>query len=181
MWDVFYEAGYRMMAPTHLFDNALGGSNTGANQGGLTELGRQVVQRMEELGIVIDLAHASEAVALDVLEMVTRPVVVSHTGVQATCATQRNLSDPLIRRIAEGGGVIGIGFWETVICSTEPEAIVRAMRHVVDLVGVDHVALGSDFDGTVRLNFDATGLVRITEALLEAGFSDEEIRKIMGG
>lgn len=179
--DAFFEAGYRMMAPTHLFDNDLGGSNTGVNRGGLTELGRLCIRQMEELGIIIDLAHASEQVVNDVLDIAGRPVVVSHTGVQATCNTRRNLSDEVIRRIAENGGVIGIGFWDTAICGTEPEAIVRAMRHVVDLVGVDHVGLGSDFDGTVRIEFDATGLARITEALMESGFTEEEIRKIMGG
>lgn len=179
--DVFFEAGYRMMAPTHLFDNDLGGSNTGVHRGGLTELGRRCIRRMEELGIIVDLAHASENVMNDVLDIARRPVVVSHTGVQATCETRRNLGDAIIRRIADGGGVIGIGFWDTAICGTEPAAIVRAMRHVVDLVGVDHVALGSDFDGTVRIEFDATGMARITEALMEGGFSEEEIRKIMGG
>ena len=179
--EVFFEAGYRMMAPTHLFDNALGGSNTGISRGGMTALGRQAIRRMEELGIVVDLAHASEQLADDVLDMATRPVVVSHTGVQATCDTRRNLSDRLIRRIAENGGVIGIGFWETVLCGTEPAAIARAMRYVADLVGVEHVGLGSDFDGTVRTPFDATGLVQLTEALLEAGFTEKEIRKIMGG
>ena len=179
--DAFFEAGYRMMALTHLFDNDLGGSNTGTERGGLTELGRRCIRRMEELGIIVDLAHASEQVVLDVLDIAGRPVVVSHTGVQATCNTRRNLSDEMIRRIAENGGLIGIGFWDTAICSTEPEAIVRAMRHVVDLVGVGHVGLGSDFDGTVRIEFDATGLARITEALMEGGFSEEEIRQIMGG
>ena len=136
---------------------------------------------MEALGIAVDLAHASEAVMDDVLEMATRPVVVSHTGVQATCDTPRNLSDRLLRRVAENGGVIGVGFWDTVVCDTEPAAIAGAIRHVVDLVGVDHVGLGSDFDGTVRVPFDATGLVQLTEALLEGGFSEEEIRQIMGG
>ena len=179
--DAFYEAGYRMMAPTHLFDNDLGGSSTGVTRDGLTELGRQAVRRMEALGIVVDLAHASEEAAIDVLDIATRPVVVSHTGVQATCETQRNL---LPKPDSDNTAVLGNAadkLVATVICSTEPDAIVRAMRHVADLVGVDHVGLGSGFDGTVRVNFDATGLVQITEALLDAGFSEEEIGKIMGG
>lgn len=179
--DVFFDAGYRMMAPTHLFDNALAGSSSGVAKGGLTALGRQVIRRMEEHGIIVDLAHASERTVDEVLDMATRPVVVSHTGVQATCDTPRNLNDRLIRRIADNAGVIGIGLWEKALCGTDPATVVRAMRHVADLVGVDHVALGSDFDGTTRTRFDATGLVQITEALLADGFTDDEIGKIMGG
>lgn len=178
--DAFYEAGFRMMAPTHMFDNAVAGSAHGVAQGGLTELGRQVIRRMEELGIVVDLAHVSPRAIDEVLEMATRPVVVSHTGVQGTCPGPRNLSDRQIREIAATGGVIGIGFWEGAVCGAAPADIARAVRHVVDLVGADHVALGSDFDGTVRTPFDASGLVQVTEALIEAGFSEAEIRKIMG-
>ncbi len=178
--DVLYEAGYRMMAPTHLFDNELGGSNTGVERGGLTAFGRRVVRRMEELGIIVDLAHASDQVVEDVLDGATRPVVVSHTGVQATCETKRNLNDHLLRRIAENGGVIGVGFWDTVLCGDSPADIARAMRHTVAVAGIDHVGLGSDFDGTVRVPFDATGLAQLTEALLKEGFTEMEIRQIMG-
>lgn len=179
--DVLADAGFRMMGLLHLHDNEVGGSATGMEKGGLTPFGRRVVQRLEERRLLIDLAHASEAVIDDVLEMTNRPVVVSHTGVRATCDTPRNLSDRQIRAIAAQGGVIGVGTWPTVVCSTDPAAIARAMRHVADLVGVDHVALGSDFDGTVKPPFDASGLVVLTGALMEAGFSEPEIRKIMSG
>jgi microsomal dipeptidase-like Zn-dependent dipeptidase len=179
--NVLADAGFRMMGLLHLHDNDIGGSATGLEKGGLTPFGQRVVQRLEERKLLIDLAHASEAVIDDVLELTNRPVVVSHTGVRATCDTPRNLSDRQIRAIAAQGGVIGVGTWPTVVCSTDPAAIARAMRHVADLVGVDHVALGSDFDGTVKPPFDASGLVVLTEALLEAGFSEPEIRNIMGG
>lgn len=178
--DVLADAGYRMMGLVHLHDNELGGSATGIDKGGLTELGREVVRRLDEQRLLIDLAHASEAMIDEVLAMTDRPVVVSHTGVRATCNTPRNLSDAQIRAIAAQGGVIGVGTWPTVVCSTEPAAIARAMRHVADLVGVEHVALGSDFDGTVKPPFDVTGLPQLTEALLDAGFSESDIRKIMG-
>lgn len=179
--DVFFEAGYRMMAPTHLFDTALGGAAAGVDKGGLTAFGRRVIERMEERGIIVDLAHASPALLDDVLDMATRPVVVSHTGVQGTCPGPRNLSDAHLRRIADNGGVIGIGYWEGAVCGIAPADIVRAIRYTVDLIGIDHVGLGSDFDGTVRTQFDTSGLVLITEALLDAGFTDEDIAKVMGG
>jgi microsomal dipeptidase-like Zn-dependent dipeptidase len=178
--DTLADAGFRMMGLTHLYDNAVGGSSTGLDKGGLTDFGRQVVRRLAERGLLIDLAHASEAVIDDVLAITNRPVVVSHTGVRGTCDTPRNLSDRHLRAIAAQGGLIGVGTWPTVVCDTDPAAIARAMRHVADLVGVEHVALGTDFDGTVKPPFDATGLPQLTEALLDAGFSASDIRQIMG-
>jgi microsomal dipeptidase-like Zn-dependent dipeptidase len=178
--DVLIDAGYRMLGLTHFFDNEVAGSAHGVARGGLTDLGRRVILHMEARHILVDLAHASPQTIDEVLDMTTRPVVVSHTGVQATCPGPRNLSDIHIRRIAEGGGVIGVGFWEGAVCDIAPSAIVRAIRHVVDLVGIEYVALGSDFDGSVRTQFDATGLVLITDALLADGFTEAEVRQIMG-
>ncbi len=179
--DRFFDAGFRMMGLVHFFDNALAGSSWGGERHGLTEFGSQVVRRMEELGIVVDLAHGSAKTIDDVLDIATRPVVVSHTGVQATCAGSRNIDDRQILRIADNGGVIGIGFFNAAVCGIEPSQIVRAVRHVADLVGVEHVGIGSDFDGAVRTAFDASGLAQLTQALLSEGFTEEEIRGIMGG
>ena len=179
--DVFYDAGYRMLGLAHSFDNEVAGSAAGLEKGGLTDLGRAVVRRMEERHVLVDLAHVAPASIDDVVDMATRPVVVSHTGVQGTCPGPRNLADRHVRRIAETGGVIGIGYWEGAVCSIELKAIIRAIRYVADLVGVEHVALGSDFDGTVHTLFDTTGLVLITEALLNGGFSEDEVGLIMGG
>ncbi len=179
--DVLFDAGFRMMAPVHMFDNDVAGSAHGAGQGGLTDLGRSAVRRMEELGVVVDLAHASDAAIHDVLAMATRPVVVSHTGVRGTCDSPRNLSDEHLRSIAATGGLIGIGFWERAVCGTAVQDIVRAVRHAADVAGVEHVALGSDFDGTVLTAFDVTGMPVLTGALLDQGFREDEIEKIMGG
>lgn len=179
--DTLVDAGYRMMSLTHLHDNALGGSSTGLEKGGLTDFGRQVLQRLQERNVIIDLAHASEALIDDVLAETDRPVVVSHTGVRATCDSPRNLSDRHLEAIAAQGGVIGVGIWERAVCGSTPAATAQAMRHVADLVGVEHVALGTDFDGTVSVPFDASGLPQLTEALLNAGFSPAEIRQIMSG
>ncbi|MEE8118209.1 MAG: dipeptidase [Gammaproteobacteria bacterium] len=179
--DLLYRAGYRMIGLTHHFDNAVAGSAHGVEKGGLTELGKQAVARMEALSIIVDLAHASPQAIEETLDIATRPVVVSHTGVAATCPGPRNLTDQQVQRIAETGGVIGIGYFEAAICGLEPDDFAKAVRHIVDLVGIDHVGLGSDFDGAVRTKFDVTGLPYITESLLEAGFTDQEIEQIMGG
>jgi microsomal dipeptidase-like Zn-dependent dipeptidase len=107
-------------------------------------------------------------------------VAVSHTGVRGTCDNIRNLNDEEIVAVAQTGGVIGIGFWKTAVCGSDVEAIVRAMRYVADLVGVEHVALGSDFDGTVTTPFDASQMSLLTDALLEDGFTPAEVEQIMG-
>ena len=178
--DVLFDAGFRMMGLTHHFDNELGCSAHGKRRCGLSQFGKQVIQRMEELNMIVDLAHGSHALIEDVLDLATRPILVSHSGVRGTCDNQRNLRDEQIRRIAQSGGVIGIGYWEKAVCGTDARSITKAMRYTADLVGVDHVALGSDFDGAVRAAFDTTGIVLITEALMEQAFTEIEIRKIMG-
>ena len=178
--DVLYRAGYRMMSPSHFFDNDIGGSAAGVHKTGLTEKGREWVRQMEARHMIVDLAHASAKTVEDVLAMASRPLVVSHTGVKGTCNNNRNLSDDQIRAVAANGGLIGIGYWSTATCGTDARAIAKAMRYVSDRVGVEHVALGSDFDGAVTAPFDTTGLVEITDAMLEAGYSEPEIRMIMG-
>jgi len=179
--DVLYDAGFRMMSPTHFFDNEVGGSAHGVQKGGLTPLGREVIRRMERRGMIVDLAHASPRTIEDVLALARRPVVVSHTGVKGTCNNTRNLSDDQLRAIANSGGVIGIGYWDTAVCGTDVGAIVRAIRRAVTVAGIDHVGLGSDFDGAVTVPFDAAGFPLLTEALLDAGFSEAEASQVMGG
>jgi membrane dipeptidase len=176
-----YDAGFRMIGLAHFFDTDMSGSAHGMAKGGLTDKGRELVRRMEARHMFVDLAHSSPQTIDDVLAMATRPVVVSHTGVRGTCNNTRNLSDDHLRGVARTGGVIGIGYWDTAVCGTDARAIARAIRYAVGVAGIDHVALGSDFDGAVTTPFDTTGLVLVTEALLQEGFNEEEITKIMGG
>jgi microsomal dipeptidase-like Zn-dependent dipeptidase len=178
--DRLFDAGVRMMAPTHFSDNDLGGSASGAEKIGLTAKGKELVRRMEAKRMLVDLAHASPRTIDDVLAVATRPVVVSHTGVRGTCDNARNLTDRQLAGIAKTGGVIGIGYWTHAICVVDAASIARAIHHAVRIAGIDHVALGSDFDGTTTTPFDVTGLVQLTDALLAEGFTDEEIGKIMG-
>ncbi len=179
--DALFDAGFRMLAPTHFTDNEWGGSAHGERKPGLTDKGREMIRRMEARGMLVDLAHASAATVDDVVAMATRPLVVSHTGVRGTCDNNRNLSDEQLRKIAATGGVVGIGYWEAATCGTDARAVARAVRHAANVVGVGHVALGSDFDGAVDVPFDTTGVVKITDALLEAGFTEDEVRGVMGG
>lgn len=178
--ETLFDAGFRMMAPAHFFDTDIGGSAHGVNKGGLTEKGREMIRRMEARGMILDLAHASPRVLDEALAMATRPLVVSHSGVKGTCNNRRNLSDEHLRGIARTGGVVGIGYWQTAVCGTDARAIARAIRYAADLIGAEHVALGSDFDGAIPAPFDTTGLAQITDALLAVGFSEEQIRQIMG-
>lgn len=178
--DRLFGAGFRMLGLTHFFDNEVGGSAHGVDRGGLTPLGRRVVARAEELGVLIDLAHASPALIDDVLALVTRPVVVSHTGVRGTCDNRRNLDDGRLTAIAATGGVVGIGLWETALCGTGPDDWARAVAHAVGVGGVDHVALGSDWDGAITAVLDPSHVVHLTDALLRQGFGEVEVRKVMG-
>lgn len=178
--DRLYEAGFRMIGLAHFFDNEMGGSAHGVEQGGLTESGKRLVARIEDRHMFVDLAHASSRTIADVLAMARRPVVISHTGVKGACDNARNLSDDELRGVARTGGLVGIGYWPTATCGTDAAAIARSIRYAVDVIGVDHVALGSDFDGAVAAPFDTTGIVQITDALLQAGFGDAEIKQILG-
>jgi len=176
-----YDAGFRMIGLTHFFDNALGGSLHGTSNAGLTDFGREVVAGMVERGMIIDLAHASPAMARDVLDMVDVPVVVSHTGIHSHCPSHRNFEDDLMRAIADRGGLIAIGYWADVTCDATPEGVASAIAAAVDLVGYGHVALGSDYDGAVTVAFDTSELAALTQALLDRGLSEEVIRAVMGG
>ena len=178
--DELYAAGFRMMAPTHFTDTAIAGAAAGMTKGGLTDLGRQWVRAMESRHMIIDLAHASPATLRDVTAMATRPLLVSHTGVKGTCNNPRNLSDDELRAVARTRGVIGIGLWDTATCGSDARATALAIRYAVSIVGADHVALGSDFDGGVTTPFDSSGWSMLTDALLQEGFSEQDIHKIMG-
>ncbi len=178
--DALHAAGVRMLGLAHFFDNPVAGSSAGEAQHGLTPLGRAVVARMQELGVAVDLAHVAPASVADALALATKPVVVSHTGVQATCPGPRNLSDAQLRAIAANGGVIGIAYFEGAVCGTSLDHVVRALRHVKGVAGPAHVALGSDFDGAVTTAFDTTRLAALVDGLLADGWSEAEIRGAMG-
>lgn len=179
--DLLEAAGYRLIALQHFFDNELGGSLHGIGDKGLTDFGRQVVAEVEKRGMILDVAHSSPQVARDVLAITEMPIVVSHTGIHSFCPAKRNFPDDLMQAIAATGGVIGIGYWDEVACGDiTPANIARMIRAAVDLVGEDHVSLGSDFDGSVETAFDTSELAALTSALLDQGLSEAQVRKVMG-
>ncbi len=177
----FYKAGVRYIGLTHFFDNEWGGSAHGEKKGGLTEKGKQLLHKMDSLHITIDLAHASPATISDIFKATSGPLLVSHTGVKGTCDGVRNLSDEQILEIGRRHGLIGIGLWETAVCGTDADATARSMKYVADKIGVDKVALGSDFDGATHSSYDITGFPVIVKALIKQGFTRPEIEQIMGG
>ncbi|MFT5571750.1 MAG: membrane dipeptidase [Cryomorphaceae bacterium] len=178
---VLFDKGFRMMSLQHFFDNKLGASLHGISQTGLTPFGREVVAKINELDIMLDVAHSSEQVVDEVLALSTRPLVVSHTGFKGHCDSPRNISDDHMQRIAKAGGLIAVGYWEGAICGTRPQDVATAIKYGVNLVGEDHVALGSDFDGAVTTRFDSSELAVLTQSLLDAGLNEDQIRKVMGG
>jgi len=177
----FYNAGVRYIGLTHFFDNEWAGSAHGVKKGGLTQQGKQLLHLMDSLHIITDLAHASPATINDIFKITNGPLLVSHTGVKGTCDGVRNLSDAQIMEIGRRNGLIGIGLWETAVCGTDADATARSIKYVADKIGVDKVAMGSDFDGATHSSYDITGFPVIVKALQRQGFTRPEIEQIMGG
>jgi membrane dipeptidase len=154
---------------------------------GLTAAGRRLVRRCAELGIAVDLSHLNEAGFWDVARLDGAPLIASHSGVHALCASTRNLTDAQLDAIAASGGLVGIVFAAPFIradgaddADTPLSTIVAHVRYAADRIGVEHVALGSDFDGaTVPDELgDVAGLPRLLDALAAAGFTEDEVRAI---
>lgn len=178
------DAGFRLIGLTHFFDNELGGSlhgEAGTDGTGLSDFGREVVARMIADRMVIDLAHASPAMAREVLALPGARPIVSHTGVHGHCRTQRNFTDDILRGVAAKGGLVGIGFWDEVNCANTVAAIADSVVAAVALLGADHVSLGSDFDGAVTVPLDSSQLASLTQVLMDKGLDGSTIAKVMGG
>lgn len=179
--EILHQAGFRQLGLAHFFDNEVAGSAHGMEKGGLTPFGREVLARAEALGMTLDLAHASRETFAEVLARARRPMLVSHTGVAATCPGPRNLQDDQLRLVAAHGGIVGIGLFDGATCGDDLEATLRAIDHARKVAGIDAVALGSDFDGAITAPIDASGLPLLTQGLLARGYGEAEIAKILGG
>ena len=177
----FYDAGYRLMGLHHFFDNETGGSLHGVSGAGLTQFGREVVRELDRRSVIIDLAHSSPRAVEEILELSNRPQIISHTGCAGHFKSPRNISDNLMKRIAAKGGLIGVGYWRAAVGDITPKGVAGAIAYAVDLVGEDHVSLGSDFDGAVTTMFDTSELAVLTRELKALGFSEERISRVMGG
>jgi membrane dipeptidase len=196
--DSFYNRGARYMTltwnnstswATSAKDESL--QNLADRKYGLNEFGEKVVKRMNELGMIVDVSHVGERTFWDVMRLTTKPVIASHSSVYALCPVFRNLKDDQIKAIAKNGGVIHINFFSGFLDSTYKKGGPRAdfslvidhINYIVKLVGVDHVGIGSDFDGIESTPKELDGVEDfplITKALLKEGYSKQDINKILG-
>jgi membrane dipeptidase len=179
--DEFYKVGVRYIGLAHFYDNEWAGSAHGMKKSGLTEIGKKLIRKMDSLHILIDLAHSSQQTINDVFALHDGPVLVSHTGIKGVCNNQRNLTDEHLMEIGKRKGLVGIGLWETAVCGKDAAATAKSIRYVANKIGVDKVALGSDWDGAIEAHFDVTGLPLLVTALEKENFTRPEIEKILGG
>jgi membrane dipeptidase len=184
--------GVRLFGLVHTSDNALATSSGGGGAPksvGLTPLGRQLVHDIDAAGGIVDVSHASDTAVADVLAEAQKdgaPVVASHSNVRALTANPRNLTDEQIRGIARSGGVVGVNLY-TRFLATKGRAtiadVVRHMRHLVRVAGVDHVAIGSDYEGDIvpPVGMETVlGFPRLFAALRAAGFSYDDVARVFG-
>ena len=183
----YYDLGVRSMGIVWNDENALGAGATGTDGMGLTCLGKQVIREMIRLGIIIDVSHMNERTFWDTLELSPVPVIASHSSAYGVRNHVRNLTDAQLIALKENGGTAQVNFWNTVLTDLGERAdIVKLADHIdyiAKLIGVDHVGLGSDFDGAdmpAGLE-NASKLPKLTSELTSRGYADEDIAKILGG
>ncbi len=179
-----YRRGVRMMSLTWNQSNPLADGALEQTHGGLTAFGRQVVARMQELGMVIDVSHLSPQSFWDVLAASHGPIVASHSSAAGLTPHPRNLTDAQLRAIAQRGGLVGVNFYPVLLGRPTLDRVLDHIDYLVKVMGVDHVGLGSDFDGftgQVEGLEDISKLPRLTAGLLARGHSPEQVRKILGG
>ena len=153
---------------------------------GLTEFGKALVEKMNELGVVVDVSHLSDKGFYDALEMSKKPIMASHSNARGVCRNVRNLSDDMLKALAKNGGVVGVNYATGFLCEDEEKGrntlpyLMRHLLYVKEKIGVEHIAIGSDFDGidpNISLA-DASYLPRLVMELEQSGFSIAEIEKI---
>jgi membrane dipeptidase len=202
-----YSWGVRMMTLTWNYENEIGYPNINYGDGlekvdrknknewlkphlvnteekGLKPFGIQVVKKMNELGMIIDVSHGSDALFYDVIKYSSKPIVASHSNSRSVYNHKRNLTDDMIRALAKNGGVIGINYCPEFVSKKRKTSqipdLVKHINHIREVGGIDVIALGSDFDGidTPVGMSDCTKTLELKEALIEAGYSPKDIKKI---
>lgn len=195
----YYNRGVRMIGLNHNYYNGICYPNYGKydksgkpdyvtpdTKHGLSEFGLEMIKEMNRLGIVVDLSHSSDKGFYDAIKTSCKPVTCSHSNARAVCSHIRNLSDDMLKKLADNGGVTGINFVPTFLKDgtkkQKPliECIINHIKHIKKLVGIDTVALGSDLDGfSADSEFkSASDYVKIPQALFQEGFTDTEVEKI---
>ncbi len=200
----FFDRGVRYMTLT--WSNSNGWADASGDQalhGGLTDFGRDVVREMNRLGMVVDVSHVSDETFRDVMEVARAPVIASHSSARALTDTPRNMTDDMIAAVGKNGGVVMVNFgglfidprksnrWRLLTdfithfgpSPTTSAMLVDHIDHIIAVAGIDHVGLGSDFDGTLLLPHDlpdVSGFPEITRHLFERGYGRREIEKVLG-
>ncbi|MDO4378593.1 MAG: dipeptidase [Erysipelotrichia bacterium] len=187
----FYNRGVRMMTLTWNYENEIGYPNQmvtppfyADKQNGLKPFGREVVKKMNELGMIVDVSHGSDKLFYDVIDISDKPIVASHSDSRSICDIPRNLTDEMIKVLADHQGIMGINFAPSFISKdtkvNQIPFIVEHIKHIADVGGIDCIGLGSDFDGIPTPNgmSDCTKMDELFFQLKQAGFSDEDIEKI---
>ncbi|NLX65015.1 MAG: membrane dipeptidase [Clostridiaceae bacterium] len=182
-----YEAGLRILTLCWNYDNAVCDSAAGDSMhNGLSAFGRQVVERAEELGIIIDVSHASDKTFFDIAEISRKPFIASHSNCRSICSHRRNLTDEQIKCIAESGGVIGINLCPDFLNNSGNAGltdIIRHIEHISSLVGTEYIGFGCDFDGIESLPAGISGVQdmgKIIEALLRLNYKEKDVEDIAG-
>ncbi|MBT8398188.1 MAG: membrane dipeptidase [Gemmatimonadetes bacterium] len=193
---VLYEAGLRSLGPVWSRPNAFGHGvpfnfpDTPDIGPGLTSAGKDLVRLSNELGVMVDLSHLNERGFWDVVSLSRAPIVASHSGVWKLCRSTRNLTDDQLRAIGDSGGIVGVNFARAFLRKdgledkrTTVKEIVKHVQYIAEKIGVDHVGLGSDFDGTkVPQDMgDASGLPKLIDALKTAGIRGAALKKVAHG
>ena len=227
----FYNRGVRYITLSHTSNNDICDSSTDSvEHNGLTDFGKSVVKKMNELGVIIDVSHISDKSFYDVIELTKAPIIASHSNARAVCDNPRNLTDDMLQEVAENGGVVQVCLLSDYVKPPVPQPkrdsafaalrkkwrgyndltdeeraqavrewhatqrdfpqklatvsdLVDHIDHIVEVAGIDHVGIGSDFDGGGGLKdcFDVSEMQNITKELLKRGYSEQEIIKIWGG
>ena len=203
----FYRLGVRYMTLTHTNTNnwadSAGGINNPAEKrhGGLSDFGREVVREMNRLGMMVDVSHVADDTFQDVIETTQAPVIASHSSCRALTNVSRNLTDNMLKALAQNRGVVMINFYNGFInteyarpgapAPAKPanaatmEMLIQHFEHAIKVAGIDHVGIGSDFDGVNGMlpggMEDVSKLPAITYELLKRGYSDADVKKILGG
>jgi membrane dipeptidase len=185
---MLHRLGLRAMTLTWNERNQIAdGAGEGRTKGGLTNFGVELVKEMNNIGMVVDVSHLSDPGFFDVIETTTKPVIASHSNCRAICNHRRNLTDDMIKILADNGGVMGMNFSAAFVDENKEKAtlerVLDHVGHIVKVASVDHVGIGSDFDGienTPKGLEDVTRMPYLTEGLLKRGYKEDDIRKILG-
>ena len=187
----FYRLGVRMMTLTWNYENELSYPNghfgDKDNKKGLKDKGFEFINEMEKLGMIIDVSHLSDDGIYDIYNNTKKPFIASHSNARSICSHQRNLTDDMIRKIGDRGGLIGVNFYSSFLNNnykssdtSKIEDIINHMRYIANVGGIDCVGIGSDFDGIdCPLEFEnASNMQLIYEQMKKSGFKEEEVEKI---